>query len=110
MSAGELDNRVTFRRRPTTESDAGNDRGKLEDLFSVWAGFSPLSSARRAEYGVAEDVVTGWLKVRESRQIAGLSIADRVVFNNNPDDDFEIMSIPVKNRSGYRLLRIARQM
>jgi head-tail adaptor len=110
VSAGELDNRVTFLKRPTIESDAGDDRGKFEDLFSVWAGYAPLSSARRAEYGIAEDVVTGWLKVRESKQINRLSIADRVVFKNNPADNFEIMSIPVKNRSGYRLLRISRQM
>ena len=110
MSAGELDRRVTFLRRPTLESDSGDDRGKLEELFSVSAGYTPLSSARRADYGVAEDVVTGWLKVRESRQINRLSIADRVVFNNDRANDFEIMSIPVRNRSGYRLLRIARQM
>lgn len=110
MSAGELDRRVTVRRRPPIEAEAGNDRGEFEPAFSVWAGYTPMSATRRAEYGYAEDVVSGWLKLRESRDVETLTIADRVGFNAEPDNDFAIDSVAVKDRSGYRLLRISRKM
>ncbi|MGL3208692.1 phage head completion protein [Bradyrhizobium sp. BR 1433] len=111
MSSGELDRRVTFWRRPVTESVAGDDRGSLEGVLRVWAKFSPLSAETRRTYGYAEDAVTGWLKVRESKNVDQLTLADRVSFDLDPEgNDFEIDSVGIKDRGGYRLLRISRKM
>lgn len=110
MTAGELDRRVTFRRRPPIEAEGGNERGEFEPVFTLWAGFTPMSAQRRSEYGYAEDVISGWLKLRESRDVATLTVADRIAFTAEPDNDFAIDSVAVKDRSGYRLLRVSRQM
>lgn len=67
-----------------------------------------MSAARRADYGYAEDVISGWLKVRESRQVATLTVADRVSLADG--EDFSIDSVPLNDRSGYRLLRISRKL
>lgn len=109
MSAGELDRRVTFLRLDRAEPADGNPRGRMAPAFSVWAGFTPMSSSKRADYGYAEDIASGWLKLRDSSQVDSLTIADRVVFAD-PLDEFAIDSVSVRDRSGWRLLRISRQM
>lgn len=110
MTSGELDRRVTFLRRPLIEADAaGEERGKFKPEFEVWAAFTPMSSQRRADYGYAEDVLSGWLKIRESLKVATLTISDRVVLKGD-GDEFAIDSVPVNDRSGYRLLRVSRKL
>jgi head-tail adaptor len=92
-----------------TEAADGNPRGQYAPAFTVWAGFRPMSSQKRSDYGYVEDIASGWLKLRESSQVGTITIADRVAFAD-PLDEFAIDAVPVKDRSGYRLLRISRKM
>lgn len=115
MTSGELDRRATFLRRPEQPSDAGNERGGYAPLVTVWAGYSPMSATRREEYGYAEDVLSAWLKIRESSQIESLTIADRVRIGaqlpgGDTRNEYAVDSVPLPDRSGYRLLRISRKM
>lgn len=110
MASGELDRRVAFLQRPPIDADAGNERGDFEPLCEMWAGFTPMAAQSRESFGIAEDATTGWLKIRECSAISTLTNADRVVFCADPLNEFAIDEVPVKNRSGYRLLRISRKM
>lgn len=114
MSSGELDRRVTFLRRPAIAANGGNERGDYADLVTVWAGYTPMRTATRESFGYAEDVLTAWLKIRESSQIDSLTIADRVRMGGrseaDADDTWSIDSVAIHDGSGYRLLRISRKL
>lgn len=97
-------------RRSVKDADGGNERGEFGPLCTVAAGFSHMSAQARVDYGIREDMASGWLKIRESSQIETLTVADRVAFTAEPLNDFAIDAVPVKDRSGYRLLRISRKM
>ncbi len=114
MTAGELDRRVTFLRRSTIAADGGNERGDYVELVRVWAGYTPMRTATRESFGYVEDVLSAWLKIRESSQIESLTNADRVRLGRriepDEDDSWSIDSVPIDDGSGYRLLRISRKM
>jgi SPP1 family predicted phage head-tail adaptor len=107
--AGEYDRRVTFLRRPTIESRAGNDRGnEYADVFSCWAKWREMSARERSDFGLAEDVTMGELTVRETANVATVTNADRVQFKGG--SQFQVVAVSEKDRSGERKIRLERKM
>lgn len=81
MSAGELDRRVRFE-RPIQADDGFSSDGETTwaPIATVWASVLPLSDGEKWRAGAVGSTVSHRIKVRFSPLLAGLSAADRAIF------------------------------
>lgn len=100
MRAGKLDQRVTLWHRPD-----GN--GDLVEFFKVWAEWRPLSASRRVEAHALTDGIEGQLRVRDTGATRAIVQTMRARWAGQ---DFEVLSTPVPDRSGYLWLKVGRQL
>ena len=100
MRAGDLDQRVTFRFRP-------DGTGPLTDRCVLWAEWRPVSASRRVEAHALTDGLEGQLRVRDSARARAIIQTDRAIFQ---EQDFEVLSTPVRDRSGYLMIKVGRQL
>lgn len=100
MRAGKLDRRVTLWHRPDPDGD-------LVELVKVWAEWRPASAARRVEAHATADGVEGQLRIRDSAAARAIVQTMRARWGGQ---DFEILSTPVPDRSGYLWLKVGRQL
>lgn len=101
MDPGRLDRRVAFQQRP----GAGRTRGEFVEVFTLWANYRPENSREAAEGGRAQDVESGTLTVRDTRQSRTLTNADRCTIGGR---SFAIEGVGLPDRrSGLLRLRVS---
>jgi head-tail adaptor len=100
MSAGKLDRRVAFLRRP-------DDGGERVTLCTLWAQWRPASASRRVEAHALTDGIEGQLCVRDTERARSIKQTDRAQFAG---EDFEVLSTPVPDRSGWLWIKVGRQL
>ena len=105
MQAGDLDRRVTFRRRQKIVGQAG-DRGPFADLMTVACAFRPLSGRALAEAGSLTDAIEGSVCVRDTARARGLTVADRALIDGR---DLAIESVQPSDRSGWLWIKVSRR-
>ncbi len=106
MDPGQLDKRVTFRRRALVTRGGRQVPGDYADLFRAWGAWRPLTGRRLVEAGAVTDGIDGTLIVRETARTRGLTVADRVIIAGY---DFAIESVPIAHRSGWLSLSVSRR-
>lgn len=105
MQAGNLDKRVTFRRRQKLAGQPG-DRGSFAEWMTVACDFRPLSGRALAEAGSLTDAIEGSLCVRDTARTRSLTVADRAVIDGR---DMAIESVQPSDRSGWLWIKVSRR-
>ena len=77
MQAGDLDQRVTLRRKNTTPNDYGTLVEEIEDLTTVWANVRPMSGRERDRAQQTESAANYLVTIRYR---TGLTEHDFVVW------------------------------
>lgn len=81
MSAGELDRRVRFERAVRVDDGFTSDGAPVwTPILTVWASVLPLSDSEKWRAGQVGSTVSHRIKVRFSSVLAGLTAADRAIF------------------------------
>ncbi len=100
--------RVVFRRRAVLDPPVnGNARGELADWFTCWGDYRPINMYQQAEVGQQAGITAGILTVRDLGEVKNVTTADRVVIAGQ---EFAIYTAQVSDRTGYREIRVQRQL
>ena len=97
MPAGELDRRVTFRRRAVRSAARGNARGEFADFCTRFARYRPGPGSRAAEGGQLQDLSIARLWIRSDPVTATIGVGDAVAIG---DVEFAIIDVPPPMRRG----------
>jgi SPP1 family predicted phage head-tail adaptor len=100
MRSGSLDRLVTFRRRKTVASKAGNERGAWEDALTDFANYRRASGGEVLSAGGAVDLETGVLTIRDSEDARQITASYRVTIEGR---DFAITSVALPYKRAIQM-------
>lgn len=95
MRSGTLRKRITIQRRSQSVDEYGGQSGAWQDLATVWGSFEPTGGKEDAQSGQVRAVATFKIGLR---YFAGLTAADRLVYNGRIFDIVNINDIEELHR------------
>lgn len=103
MQPGQLDRRVTFRKRVRV---GGQLTDELADHLTCWAAWRPLTAQQLVEGGAMQDAIAGTLTIPDTPRSRAIAMDDRAVFAGS---DFAVISAAVPDCSGLLALQLSRR-
>lgn len=97
MNPGQLDTRVTFRRRAVLNARERSD--DYSDFLTVWAKYTRLSGREALQAGRVTDIETGTLRIRDSARAREITNEDRVRVKGR-NHAVQAVSLP-ERRTGF---------